>query len=417
MSKQISRNAFALAIVQIANYVSPLIVLMHLTKTLGQEIYGVLAFSQGLIATGAILVDFGYGMSATNKASKNRHNKNYLCKLLNGTLLVKLILFALFSLGIVIYAYTNSKYSEYSLIFVVSLFPLVVQMINPLWIFHGLEKIKHYAIILILTKIIFAALCVQYVNNRWDYYLVHIFNGLSQLIALLGSIIYLYKNGYKIKIPKLGVVAYCYKFSKQFFLSRVAVATYMNGGVIVLGLSANPTIVATYSMAEQLYKVMQTALAPIAAAAYPYMANKKDLGLMIKLILIVTGVAALGAAVGYIVSPTLLIMIFDESWLNTLPILNVFLIAIVIHAATVMMGYPLAALLDRLEVANYSVMAGAVTYMTILGISYFFEIVTPINMAYIMIISESIVLIYRCGGMMPEIKKRINLNAKMKELK
>lgn len=408
MYKSIATNTAALVVVQVANYIAPLIILLHLTKTLGVEIYGVLAFSQGLMTTGFILVDFGYGMSATNKVSKNRGNQLYISKILSGTIVVKAVIYTIYAICVIIYAYTTEKYSEYWLIFILSLFPLAAQAAAPLWLFHGLEKMKYYAAISVFTKIIFAALCVLFIVSPLDYYLVPVFNGISQSMALIASIFYLHKNGYSLITPSLRLIAYCYNFSKQFFLSRVAVASYMNGGVLALGLSANPIATATYSMAEQLYKVMQTALGPVAAAAYPYMANRKELELMIKLIILVIAAASAGAVVGYFVSPTLLNMLFDVSWQGAIPILNVFLIAIVIHAATIMMGYPLAALLERLDVANFSVMTGAGAYFILLGFFYFIELISPISLAYIMMVSELSVLLHRSIVMIPAIKNQLN---------
>ena len=40
---RIARNAGAVTIIQLVNYVTPLLVLVHLTKVLGVELYGVVA--------------------------------------------------------------------------------------------------------------------------------------------------------------------------------------------------------------------------------------------------------------------------------------------------------------------------------------------------------------------------------------
>ena len=45
MTHRIAKNAIALIIIQLVNYVVPLVVLLYLTRTLGVDLYGVLAFS------------------------------------------------------------------------------------------------------------------------------------------------------------------------------------------------------------------------------------------------------------------------------------------------------------------------------------------------------------------------------------
>lgn len=218
--------------------------------------------------------------------------------------------------------------------------------------------------------------------------------------------IFINKIGYGIRFPSLKLVAYSYKMTREFFISRVAVASYMNGAIVVLGLVAQPSVVAIYSMAEQLYKVMQSALSPIATATYPYMVNEKDSNLMFKLIFAVLVVAAIGSYVGFLSAPILVEIVFDSTWLNSIPVLNIFFVAILVHAAAIMTGYPLAALVNRLEVANTSVITGAAVYFIFLGLIFYFDLVTPINLAGIMLTAELSVLLHRSLILVPLAIKR-----------
>lgn len=404
--KRILKNTLSLALVQVVNYVAPFLILAHLTKVLGLELYGVLAFSQGIIAISFVLLDFGYTLAATNKISVNRHNKIYVAKIIGGISVVKLFLFLLCCLGVVAYSYLTDKYADHRLIFLLSLLPLAMQGFAPLWFFHGVEQMKYFAAVSIAAKIIFAITAVTFIKVPSDYWLVPLFNGLGQLVTLCLSIFLIYKLGYGIRFPNIKLVMYCFKFSKHFFISRMAVASYMNGGVIVLGLTTYPAAVALYSMAEQLYKVMQSALGPVAVASYPYMTKEKDTSLMLKLIFGVISTALIGACLGYYFAPILVKMVFDETWLAAIPVLNIFLIAIVIHAGAIMMGYPLAALVGRLKVANSSVVTGSLTYFIFLGAISFLGIVEPLNLAIIMLVSELVVLIHRSVVLLPIVIKR-----------
>lgn len=406
MKQRLLSNAAYLVIVQIANYVAPLIILMHLTKTLGLKIYGILAFAQGVIAISVVLLDFGYSLSATNKISKNRNNKNYVGLMLGGITSVKIILFLFCSLLISSYAVLTEKYSSHNEIFILSLIPIAMQGFAPIWFFHGIEKMRYFAIATIAAKIIFAFGAITLVKSQSDYYLVPLLNGAGQLVALLGLIFFIYKLGYGFQLPSLKFLTYCLKFTRRFFLSRIAVASYINGGILLLGLIAQPAVVAVYSMAEQLYKVMQSALGPAAAASYPYMAKEQDTLLMFRLIVGVVMLALIGAIAGFYLAPILVKIIFDESWLASIPVLNVFLVAIVIHAAAVMTGYPLAAVVGKLEVANSSVMTGAVIYFILLALAFSLNAIAPVYLALIMLISEFSVLLHRVIVLFPMAVKK-----------
>ncbi len=409
MRRRLLANTLALTVAQVVEYIAPFIILVHLTKTLGLEIYGVLAFAQGIITISGVLLDFGYNLSATNKISKNRNYKYYISILIGGIYIVKICLFLLCALLITVYASSTQKYSDYKVIFFLSLIPILIQGLIPSWFFHGIEKIHIFASITVIAKIIFAFLAVVFIQEPSVYYLVPVLNGVGQFFALVCSIYFIYRLGYKINFPNLKFLIYSAKLTLHFFVSRVAVASYMNGGIVVLGLTAPSTVVAVYSMAEQLYKVMQSALSPIVAAVYPYMTKEKDLNLMFKLIFGVVGVTIFGACVGFLIAPTLIEIVFDETWLPSVPVLNIFLVAIVIHAAAVMTGYPLAVLVNRLQVANRSVITGASVYFITIVIIFFLDLVVPAYFALAMLLSELFVFFHRVLVLVPlAIKRNIN---------
>jgi PST family polysaccharide transporter len=405
MKRRLFSNVAALGIIQLTNYITPLIILVHLSKKLGMEIYGILAFAQGVIAISFVFLDFGYSLSATNKISKNRSNKLYVAKLLGGIICIQLIIFIICALAIVIFALTTEKYQEHSFLLLLIIVPIFMQGMIPIWFFQGVEKMKYFAAATIVAKFMSAICIVLMVNDATDYTLVPLINGASQMIALISSIYFIYKLGYFIRKPNYKIAIYCYKMSRHFFVSRIAVASYANGGILVLGLLAQPAAVAIYSMAEQLYKVMQSALGPVAAAAYPYMAKERDTSLMFKLITAVVFLAIIGACIGFFVAPAFVTFVFDESWLKSIPVFNIFLFAIVFHAGAIMTGYPLAALVGRLEIANNSVVTGAVIYLLLLALSFLNNAVTPINLAYIIIGSEIAVLLHRTLFLFPIVLK------------
>ena len=139
--------------------------------------------------------------------------------------------------------------------------------------------------------------------------------------------------------------------------------------------------------------------------------------MMFKLIIGVVILAIIGACVGYFVAPALVAFVFDGSWLASIPVFNVFLIAIVVHAGAIMTGYPLAALVGRLDVANASVMTGAVVYFILLAIAFFSNSVTPIILAFIMMTSELAVLLHRSIVLIPIALKNSQQNPQRGNIK
>lgn len=168
MKQRLFVNTTALGLTQLVNYIVPFLVLIHLTNILGLHIYGILAFFQGIVNLSFVFLDFGYGLSATNKISKKRNNKEYISRLIGSIFLIKLILFLICALFIIFFIQKNEKYSEYSVVFWVSTITILIQGLIPSWVFQGLEKIRIISLTSIVAKIIFSFVILKLVKVESD---------------------------------------------------------------------------------------------------------------------------------------------------------------------------------------------------------------------------------------------------------
>ncbi len=169
-----------------------------------------------------VFVDYGFALSATNKISKNRNNKSYVSKVLGGVLSVQLLIFLICAAIILLFAFTSEKYSVHRLLIIFSIAPILMQSIIPSWFFQGIEKIKYFAAATISAKVFFAITIVLFIEKPGDYIFVPLLTAIGQIIALFLAVIFIYRLGYKIKIPNLRISMYCFKMSRHFFGSRIA---------------------------------------------------------------------------------------------------------------------------------------------------------------------------------------------------
>lgn len=211
--------------------------------------------------------------------------------------------------------------------------------------------------------------------------------------------------GIVLKLPSKRFLIYCLRLTQPFFISRVAVGIYMTIGTIILGLNALPEQVAIYALAEQFYRGLQGLFTPIALATYSLMAKEQNIKFIIQIIVVSILVSIIIAITSYIFIPLLFIHL-NNLWLTSIPIINIFLVAIVIHVAAVVTGYPLAAAVRRLDVANSSVITGGLIYTILVVVLYITNKISPSNLAALMILSESSVLIHRLIVLLPLVLKQ-----------
>lgn len=392
---RVFRNTISLGALQAFNYLVPFIVLVHLTRVLGVETYGVVAYSMGVIQLSYVLLDFGFSLSATNKISKMRGYPQYIGRLVGAIVLIKLFLFIMLSVAISGYALTSTKYGEYKLLFLLTLLPILGQTYQPLWLFSGMERMGVVAVTGIIARLLFVLLIFTLVKTTEDYLWVPVSNGVAQISAAIAAYFIMRSLGINIIKPTMKDLRYAYGLTRGYFMSRASVAVYMNGGVVIMGALSTPAATAVYSLAEQLYRVMQSLFYPLNQSLFPFMVKERNVALLAKIAFLCVLMAALGAIAGYFFSPHLIGLLFGSEWQGASSILNVFFVAIVIHVSAVFSGYPLAAVLRKVEVANNTAVLGSIFYIISIAILIFTGNMSPRSMVGVMVATEMLVLLSR----------------------
>jgi len=85
--QKIIHSFTSLSVLQAANYLFPLIILLYVVRILGPEKYGLVQFAAALNIYFLIICDYGFNLSGTRAVSVYRHDKEKL--LVKDTLLIK----------------------------------------------------------------------------------------------------------------------------------------------------------------------------------------------------------------------------------------------------------------------------------------------------------------------------------------
>ena len=80
-----------MTILQVFNYILPLVIVPFLFRILGPEKYGLIAFSQAFIQYFVIVTDYGFNLSATRDVSINRKDPVKVSEIFSSVMAVKLI--------------------------------------------------------------------------------------------------------------------------------------------------------------------------------------------------------------------------------------------------------------------------------------------------------------------------------------
>ena len=97
----IGQNVIYLTILNIVNYLFPILIIPYLTNIIGVEFFGRFAFSYSILLYGAIFVMYGFDYSATRLVALNKDSSGELIKIFNSIIIIRL-LFALIVSAVII---------------------------------------------------------------------------------------------------------------------------------------------------------------------------------------------------------------------------------------------------------------------------------------------------------------------------
>ena len=201
--KIIFSNFFSLSLLEISNYLFPLITLPYVVRTLGPDNYGFLAISVAITNYLLIIVGYGFNIWATKEIAQNK-TLDYRNYIFSGVIYSKLFIAIL----ILFFSYTLLLFLDIDrvlrILLMVSFLLVIPNIFYPIWFFQGIQKMHYLTIFHFLLKLINMILIFTLINDYNDFYLVPLFTLLSSTFISIISLILLYRN-FKIKFIYLNL--------------------------------------------------------------------------------------------------------------------------------------------------------------------------------------------------------------------
>jgi PST family polysaccharide transporter len=270
------KNFISLTIVQIANYIFPLISLPYLVRVLGPEKYGLISFAQSFIGYFILITNYGFDLSATREISINRDQKEKLSEIFNSVMYAKFIL--LFSCFLILLSLLQlEKFRSDYRLYIFTFGIILGQTLFPLWLFMGLERMKYITVFVVLERAVYTICIFIFIKRVNDYIYVPLLNTAGYMtsgILSLGVTLFYFKI--KIKLPEWHKIWLQIKRGWDSFVATICFSLYSTSNTFILGLFSNNTIVGYYSAAEKLIYAVQRMLVPLSQTVYPYISKKVE---------------------------------------------------------------------------------------------------------------------------------------------
>jgi polysaccharide transporter, PST family len=268
-------NFFSLSILQGANYILPLITFPYLVRVLGVDYFGLLAFATATVTYFNILTDYGFNLTATREISLHRENKSKIIEIFSSVMTIKILLMflSIFLLSILIFSFETFRTNW--LIYYFSFGRVIGQVLFPVWVFQGMERMKYITYMNLLAKALFTIAIFIFVKQQNDFFMVPILNSLGFIIAGTLSLVIIKKEfGISFEWQKKEIIFYYFKEGWHVFISRFYVSLYTTTNVFLLGLFTSNTVVGYYSIAEKIVVAIGGLFESANQTIYPYLVKK-----------------------------------------------------------------------------------------------------------------------------------------------
>ena len=271
--KQIIENIISLGLINGINLIIPLVTLPYLIGHIGLSNYGAYSIVYSMLQYGILISSYGFAFSTTQQIAQNREDKEFIGRIVHSTLFARLLIMIVVSLlmGVIcIVAYPK----EYLLMYLLGLGVILGDILNPVWLYPGMEMMRFMTLVNMVSKTVFTVLIFIFIRNEKDCPYITLLNSIGYLVAGTISLILAYRSFHiKWQIPKMQDVIMQYKLGWYIFLSTVCMNLYRNSNIFILGFFLPAAQVGIYSGAEKIIKGCQAIISPISNALFPYVAR------------------------------------------------------------------------------------------------------------------------------------------------
>ena len=269
LGSKIVKNGIWLYVLQMFNTVIPLITLPYITRVLGAQEYGVFSIAFNLSGYLMVVVEYGFGMSGSRKASLAK-NLDELHVTFTAIVVSRAFLCLICGVGTLFYGYLVIESEKQRLcLFLLYLIPLGI-VLQQNWVFQGLQKMQYITLSSIIARLLSLVCIFCFVKTPDDLALYCVFYASTTIIiGIIGTYYVLSRIG--LRFVKIGInnVLDELKSGWYVFTTSLSSKVFNTFGITVLGLLSTEYYVGVFSAIQKIPQMVLLIWSPIAQVLFP----------------------------------------------------------------------------------------------------------------------------------------------------
>ena len=300
MSARIVKNMTALGVLQIANYLIPLLVLPVVSRVLGASLFGSVGYAQNIVTYLTLLVNYGFEYSATRQIALAGEDKERKRQLFWAVITAKAVLLVLSFAVLAALPLFMERVACDPRLYIYTALTNVGIVFFPTWFLQGEQQMDKMAWANFFTKLLGAVLVIALVREASMYRFYPLLLSLASIVVGVGALIYVVRHF------DIGVYT-CHRETMRevlkaggpIFLNNVFVSLYTTVNMTLLGAYAADDTIGYFSAAQRLILALNMVVVlPVSTAIYPEISrrfeeSKAEGARFLKRVLLWAGLAAL----------------------------------------------------------------------------------------------------------------------------
>lgn len=276
-AKALIKNFISLSLIKVLGFITPLIVLPYLTKTIGADNYGLIAFAAAVIVFFETTTDWGFGYTGTRDVAQCREDLKKASEIYSEVVFGRILLMCVCFIILCILILTIPVMRDNWLLLLFTFLYIPGSTLCQEWVFQAFEQMKYLTIMSVLSKLVVTLFVFVAIRKADDYVFYPLVMAAGYLASGIYSQIFARKKlGLRLSFQPIRNIIIRVKNSINMFLTLIFPNLYTNFTTILLKNVGGDYATAIYAGGSQLQKIIDQLTNILSRTFFPFLSRHKE---------------------------------------------------------------------------------------------------------------------------------------------
>ncbi|MFP6557995.1 oligosaccharide flippase family protein [Paraburkholderia sp. B3] len=252
------------------NYIASFATFPYLTRVLGPEHFGLLAYAMSIAAYGALLSEWGFSLSGPRAVVACRSNREATNHLIWSVIGGKALICAICTAFLLGYIALGTGTRDSQIVLLVSWSGVAANVCTVYWLFQGLEKFNLISALVFSNRLVTVPLTFFLVKKPDDICIAAAIQATGPIVAAFISLLIAYKEGYIGRpVLKISSIMKQLRDGTDMFVATASVTLFGSANSVILMHFSGAYAAGIYAGADKIRVVANLVPAQISAVVYP----------------------------------------------------------------------------------------------------------------------------------------------------